>query len=160
MVIIEDFLTEQEADLFKNFHIDNFNKLTDVQKKTHRSTEIIKCERMISDYNEVAFKFLHTKLTNLIQYHSKNSIVNYTEIVKWPKGERQPSHKDFDFHTYTSIIYLNDDFVGGETKVENQIIKPKKGKLILFDGSKLNHEVLEIKEGVRYTNATWYISLR
>ena len=32
MVIIEDFLTEQEADLFKNFHIDNFNKLTDVQK--------------------------------------------------------------------------------------------------------------------------------
>lgn len=160
MVIIENFITKEQSDLFKNFHIENFNKLTDQQKKIHGSTEIIKCERMISDYNEVAFKFLYTKLTNLIQYLSKNSIVNYSEIVKWPKGERQPPHKDFDYHTYTSILYLNDDFVGGETKVENEIIKPKKGKLILFEGSKLNHEVLEIKEGTRYTNATWFITLK
>ena len=160
MVIIENFITKEQSDLFKNFHEENFNKLHDQQKKIHGSTEIIKCERMISDFDIVLFKFLYAKLTNLIQHISKNSIINYSEVVKWPKGEYQSSHKDFDYHTYTSILYLNDDFVGGETKVENEIIKPKKGKLILFEGSKLNHEVLEIKEGTRYTNATWFITLK
>ena len=38
------------------------------------------------------------------------------------------------------------------------VIKPKKGKIILFDGSKTKHEVLPITFGTRYTNATWYVT--
>ena len=42
--------------------------------------------------------------------------------------------------------------------VGNKFIKPEKGKIVLFDGNKIDHRVLPISSGTRYTNATWYIT--
>ena len=64
---------------------------------------------------------------------------------------------DFDYHSHTSILYLNDDYKGGETVVGDKVIKPKKGKIILFEGNKIKHQVLQIRSGIRYTNPTWYM---
>jgi predicted 2-oxoglutarate/Fe(II)-dependent dioxygenase YbiX len=42
--------------------------------------------------------------------------------------------------------------------VGNTVVKPKTGKLILFEGNEVKHEVLKVKSGTRYTNATWYLT--
>ena len=77
--------------------------------------------------------------------------INYTEIVRWLEGEQQLVHKDFNYHSYTSILYLNDDYEGGQTKVFDEIVQIKKGTLITFKGADVMHSVLKIKKGERYT---------
>jgi hypothetical protein len=51
---------------------------------------------------------------------------------------------------WTSIVFLNDDFEGGELIIDNCIIKPKKNQLILFTGN-LPHVVAPIISGERFT---------
>ena len=101
-------------------------------------------------------KKLYEKLITFAKDIDPNITVNYFEIVRWPTGESQGNHIDFDYHPHTSIIYLNDNFEGGVTRVGDVFFKPKKGTLISFEGNKINHEVLKITEGVRYTIPCWY----
>ena len=54
------------------------------------------------------------------------------------------------FQAWTSIVFLNDDFDGGELIIDNCIIKPKKNQLILFTGN-LPHVVAPIINGERFT---------
>ena len=59
------------------------------------------------------------------------------------------------------IIFRPHNIYGPNQKnhfVPEFINRCKKGKIILFDGSKTKHEVLPITFGTRYTNATWYVT--
>jgi hypothetical protein len=51
---------------------------------------------------------------------------------------------------FTIILYLNDDYVGGEVDFINDdfIFKPKAGSAIMFPSDKW-HQVLEVKSGIR-----------
>ena len=106
-------------------------------------------------------KFLNNNLCDFfIKYHNDNTHLHdpkhgNTSIVCC---EYQDEHIDFDHHTFTSILYLNDDFEGGQTVVGDKIIKPEKGKIIFFNGNQIKHKVLPIESGTRYTNPTWYIT--
>ena len=82
---------------------------------------------------------------------------NYFELVKWPTNYSQGLHKDFKEHVYTSIIYLNDDFEGGQTVVAGKKIDPYPGRMVTFKGNSLEHKVLEVTKGVRYTIPVWYL---
>ena len=103
---------------------------------------------------------IQEKLNDRLNFTVKNidaeAFVNYFQIVKWPTKELQGEHKDYNYHYYTSIIYLNDNFEGGETVVEKIKIKPKQGLMVLFDGDKKTHSVNEIKKRTRYTLPCWY----
>ena len=58
-----------------------------------------------------------------------------------------------------TLIYLNDDYEGGELgfATHNLIIKPKKGDLIIFPGNMhYAHEVFEVLSGTRYTLPIWF----
>lgn len=147
----ENFISDDLCDFFIEYHNINPHDLE------HRNTTIISCE--MQSYNgNWAFKFLLKKLNFFVESEAKNTFVNYSQIVKWPAGESQGRHKDFDHHTYTSILYLNDQYEGGHTVVGDKIIKPTKGKIVLFDGNNTEHRVLPITSGTRYTNATWYVT--
>lgn len=91
-------------------------------------------------------------------------------IVRWFDGQFQPAHQDnmenvmygvdfFKHRSYGSIIYLNDDFDGGETCYPQYdiCVSPKAGKLAvhLGDGDHL-HSVNQIKGGTRYTIAAFW----
>jgi predicted 2-oxoglutarate/Fe(II)-dependent dioxygenase YbiX len=62
--------------------------------------------------------------------------------------------------TYASVIYFNDDYEGGELSFPklNTKIKPKTRELIIFSQieDEYYHEVKRIKEGIRYSSATWW----
>lgn len=72
-------------------------------------------------------------------------------------GTKLDPHKDNDQDgslLYATILYINENFTGGELYFEELdfSIKPKSGSLCIFDGFKnLTHEVLMVTEGSRYS---------
>jgi hypothetical protein len=150
MKVIENFLSEETISYLIDYHKDNFDLNNNLSKK-HRNTEVIMCEKDSGNFKEI-----ETILNNFIKKINKNYVINYFEIVKWPCGESQKEHFDFEYHPYTTILYLNDDFEGGETVVGHKYIIPEKNKLVGFEGNKIIHKVNEIKKGSRYTLPCWY----
>ena len=105
------------------------------------------------------FKFLQNKLNEKGMYVN-NSVIDYGQIVRWPIGSKQNPHYDiaWDYTTLASIIYLNDNFIGGETYFTDGIIfSPRQGRLILFDGQYFEHGVHDVHTHARYVVAAWYI---
>ena len=99
------------------------------------------------------------QLTKKFEPYIHNNVVDYTHLVQWHEGSEQKLHID-DVDpgtTISSITYLNDNFEGGETFFgEGTIVKPVKGKTIFFSGVELIHGVKKVRNGERYTLATWY----
>ena len=149
---IDNFISKEQSNYFINYLENNFN-LEDKKCFKHRETKAINC---INIKDDIEILELGLKLKNLPQKINKKYAINYFEIVKWPTEEYQDEHVDFDYHPYTSILYLNDDYTGGETIVGGKKIIPKKCKLIAFKGSKIPHKVNQIIEGTRYTIPCWY----
>lgn len=50
----------------------------------------------------------------------------------------------------TYLIFLNDNFEGGNLNIENISVKPKKNQLLIFEG-RLRHNVDKVTKGNRYT---------
>jgi hypothetical protein len=60
---------------------------------------------------------------------------------------------------FSTIVYLNDNFEGGEIvfPLQNTRIKPLEGLLVGFpSGSEFVHEVLSVTRGRRYTLPMWF----
>ena len=101
--------------------------------------------------------FLNIKLNKIAKEF--NSQVDWLQIVKWPIGAHQELHIDdaSDKTTLSSIVYLNDEFEGGQTYFEEgTIFKPKIGRGLFFNGQYYKHGVLPVKKHIRYVVATWY----
>ena len=86
--------------------------------------------------------------------------IDWCEIVRWPRGSSKTPHFDFasDRTALASITYLNDDYAGGATFIENDLkCIPKKGRSFYFDGQYYHHGVEKVRKKDRYTIAIWYI---
>ena len=80
-----------------------------------------------------------------------------------PSGSLMGPHQDIWDIEYSAIIYLNDDFEGGETyiglpghELDDTIIKPKLGRLVCFRGKDILHGVNKVTKGDRFTLPAWY----
>jgi len=89
-------------------------------------------------------------------------------LVRWLPGQLQMPHadkelhegdnagkpNDFPWYDLATVVYLNDDYVGGELYFPNQDIqfKPKRGAVYFFPGD-MNyvHGVTVLESGIRYT---------
>lgn len=85
-------------------------------------------------------------------------------IVRWRAGDHQPPHADkqevdgspnlYPENDIASLVYLNDDYEGGEIYFPNQNLqfKPAAGSLVFFPGD-INylHGVTTVEHGIRYT---------
>ena len=149
MIEIKNFISNVQSVNLITFHKSHFD-LNKENCLTHRNTQVI--DPPVTNQTEQ----IYNMLTGFIKTINSNLQINYFQIVKWPTGESQPEHKDFDYHPYTSILYLNDNYTGGETIVDGTTIIPEKNKLIGFEGDKMTHSVNEITEGTRYTIPCWY----
>lgn len=102
--------------------------------------------------------FLRNKLINKAKLIN-GSTIDWFHIVKWIPSHGQQLHYDLadETTTLTSIIYLNDDFEGGETYFEDgTTFTPKVGRALYFDGNYHKHGVKPITNGTRYTVSAWY----
>lgn len=90
-------------------------------------------------------------------------------IVVWPQGSSMPEHMDncntdpaekhrTPHREIAAVVYLNDDFEGGETTFSSFGISvaPKAGHVALFPADRTHpHGVSEVTKGKRYTVAMW-----
>jgi predicted 2-oxoglutarate/Fe(II)-dependent dioxygenase YbiX len=74
------------------------------------------------------------------------------------------NHYRFEYLTNSTIIYLNDDYEGGEIYFPEFDFeyKPKRGDAILFpcDKNEFRHGVKEVTKGKRMTIAMWHCPLK
>jgi hypothetical protein len=85
-------------------------------------------------------------------------------ILKYEKMGHLSEHTDHgsSSRTLSVVLYLNDNYEGGEIIFKNVgeggvKIKPEAGSAIFFPSNYVfAHEVLEIKNGIRYALPNWY----
>jgi len=94
-------------------------------------------------------------------------------IRRWDAGEEQELHGDGENRDgtpnetyivdYGSIMYINDNYLGGEIYFPQHGIEitPKAGMLIFFpSGSYYLHGVRKVLEGVRYTSPHFWVPIK
>jgi hypothetical protein len=138
---INNFLDNEKCERLITFHKENFEKLLNNLSNYHNKTEVIQFSLL---HNIDFGKQIAADITCHVRQINTKAFINYFQIVKWPNGSYQDEHLDFPEHVLTSIIYLNDDYEGGETVVGDKIIKPEKGKIITFQGNEIKHKVNQI----------------
>ena len=91
------------------------------------------------------------------------------QLVVWNEGIHMPAHADnanpdgsphgMPWRSFSSIVYLNDDYTGGELYFTalDAYIKPKAGMLVAFTaGFHHEHAVLKVTSGERLTMPAFY----
>jgi hypothetical protein len=91
------------------------------------------------------------------------------QLVKWSPGHNMPPHADnahpdgsphpMPWRDYASVVYLNDNYEGGEFYFESSGIevKPAAGSLLAFTGGMRHfHGVRDVRGAARYTMPGWY----
>lgn len=91
------------------------------------------------------------------------------QLVRWRVGDQQAPHADceepdgrpnpFPWRAFASIIYLNDDYEGGEIHFPTLGLRPKlKPRMLAYFPSTRDylHGVTRVNAGVRYTHSCFY----
>jgi hypothetical protein len=104
------------------------------------------------------YRKLHTRLSDLVKISGEDlHLSGFATIQRMQEGVELKSHTDQ--HTdpsikYATILYLNDDYVGGELVFEKNglEIKPEKRSLLIFPGNdEFEHGVKHVGKGpIRY----------
>jgi len=99
-----------------------------------------------------------------LKWAQKFDLIDFSKNYSWINKVVPETNKNDDFHhdmSYmTAVTYLNNDFQGGEFEykdINSSIFKiiPEKNKTLIMD-EKLNHRVLPVKSGVRYSLVTFF----
>ena len=162
--VIPNFLSDEEIRYILS-HVDETRKVSFVSQKDNdgNPTSWIHNYEGIIDKDNVFGRVLDEvkKAYNYTNIAKKNT--DRLNLARWDKGSKLTLHVDdlgyvTDNHLPT-LVYLNDDYEGGELgfATHGLVIKPKKGDLIMFPGNMhYAHEVFEVLSGTRYTLPIWF----
>ncbi len=164
--LIENFLSEAECDecidtseekVFEEAKITMFGKQL-MSKGVRNNDRLMIFDR---DLAERLFKRAYDFLPG---FHENYKIHDFNEmfrVYKYTPGQRFKMHHDGSYirnenekSFYTFMIYLNDDFEGGETEFERLFtVAPKKGSALVFYHP-LRHEGKTLIGGTKYVLRT------
>lgn len=120
--------------------------------------------------NKDFFQQLNYKFKKIVESSFDKDFDGVTfHVQKWETGGMVEEHSDTSdlygnlnensSNKYTVILYLNDDYDGGELYFtqHNIRIKPEAGSALTFPGDHTNiHGVSEVTKGLRYTIVSWW----
>lgn len=173
IVIKENFIDEEN--LYKI--ITYCNSITEWETKSQLGTDSLHTWEKLSSGSSEVFKILQECVNN-VQREVEYKFGRFLEstkpgIRKWNPGEYQSVHADGETAAgwpgynyivdYGSILYLNDDYDGGELYFPkyNIHIKPKPGTLVFFPSTNMYaHGVTEVTDGVRFTSPHFWIPVK
>jgi prolyl 4-hydroxylase len=165
IITIEDFWTKASCeDFIAKSEAIGYDAAT---VNTERGTRVIETVRNNTRviYNDHALAAsLWAELEPFAPVHLGNSTaIGLNELFRFYKyqpGQRFKKHIDqsyirnaYEASYYTFMIYLNDDYEGGTTTFQRQIIKPQQGSALVFLHS-LEHEGSEVTRGTKYVLRT------
>lgn len=163
--IIDDFLTKEEC----KFHIKasetigyEFAKVNIDGKQTVMAS-VRNNQRVLMLDEELAAE-IWNKLCPFIDDYPYAKPIGLNEMFRYYKyvpGERFKMHRDGSHRRNASeqslltlIIYLNEDFKGGETGFMREFdIRPKQGRAVIFDHN-VRHEGKSLEQGTKYVLRT------
>ncbi len=150
-IIIDNFLSKEECISLINYYEKN-------KESSFLYRDVYPSQNLEINHNS-EINFLFKKLQSNTVVVDVNSKIDWCQIVKWPTGSKQDLHFDTTSNetTFSSIVYLNENFEGGQTYYEDgTIIQPVTGRGLFFDGIFYKHGVKEVSKNIRYVVATWY----
>jgi len=162
----DNFITEQECDILSHFMIN-------VCKKDSYKVDVLPW----FDGDRISIKKIEDKTVKEILNNHRNKLSDIssslykevlypilTDIVLWRCGKKMGIHKDngyddsgeFINRHYSSVTYINDDYTGGETVIDNYVSIPKKGSIVIFTSDeRCLHKVNTIESGTRIVVPIW-----
>jgi hypothetical protein len=164
----DQVLTDEACDYLVKFFSQNIETLGKTDKNSDFSSRTINFSSI--DFQRDRHFRMAKQLLNMARLKACNLVKNqynlvdlypeFSQIVRWPMGSSQDLHKDVarQSTTHAGIIYLNDNFKGGETEFPEfgELVQPKKGMLLGFPGRDLLHGVKKVQSGNRFTVACWF----
>jgi hypothetical protein len=139
-------LTKEECDFCIHF-FDQFDHVKEYYENNNT---------FIMSLKNLNFKIKDKIINNVLSMFDLK--LNYDQFVYWPDNSYMGSHKDGkavkDNH-FVSITYLNDNYKGGRTLIDNKAIKNRLGKTIVFNSQEIEHGVEKVN-GKRYTHIAWW----
>ena len=144
--------------LIEDFYLDNVAKYGALYVKDF-SNKLRTIDITADPIGNHVTKFLESEIRVKLDYYQ-------IMLNAWPPGtDVSTPHRHVGQNRgggdYNSILYLNDDFEGGEFYTEHGIVvKPLRGMLTFFDGSKITHGVKDLKGNVRYNIIFWWHNTR
>ena len=158
--LIENFVNPKDAKQFINFFEKNDHLCTDA-REFHKDRNIHyhhienRSIRDLLDYyaNKTVFFMDH-------YFKTKTALWQPMRLCRWKKGEKMLLHADQtgpDTMDFSSLIYLNDNYKGGELFFENETFKMNALSSIIFtSGNENKHGIKTVLKGKRYTIPSWY----
>ena len=120
-------------------------------------------ERLIYDSDDLAeelWKRVKEYVQKETDYGIASGLNERFRFYKYFPGQEFKPHQDgshyrniHEWSSFTFMIYLNEDMVGGETKFDDDSIKPATGKALIFK-HELVHSGTKVIEGVKYVLRT------
>ncbi len=160
----ENFLTEEMYTTFRNFA--ETTQLYDLAvNDTVWSQRIVHVGNCPPEIKTVGKEYIQlVKQVIQLQFDIEKEL--YTDILcfnRWRMGDLQHPHADdangFGWRKFGCVLYLNEEYEGGEIYFPNQntVLKPKANTLAFFPGDEeFVHGVNPITSGIRYTLSTFW----
>jgi prolyl 4-hydroxylase len=120
-------------------------------------------ERVIVDDDSLSTLFwsrIRAHVPDLLDGREATGVNERFRYYRYRPGQKFALHRDGFFRRengeeskLTCILYLNDDFIGGETAVKNVIVAPRRGMALIFRHEFL-HEGRPVLDGTKYVLRT------
>ena len=144
----ENFLTDEECDKY-------FNMIKDIG---YSPKNLPWAERTIDISNDPIVEKVTKYLEKRFKLELKPSQVQLQNhhVNSWARFHVH-DHGGREKIKYNSLIYLNENFLGGNFVTSKGIdIKPKKGMLTFFNGQTVHHGVRTVLQNDRKTIIFWW----
>lgn len=159
---IDHFLTDAECDeLIAKSEAIGFEEAKVNMDGGQKMMKMIRDNERVM-YTDILYAFqLWKKLKPYIRpVIGKSYAIGLNEMLRFYKYspvQRFKMHRDgsyvrneTEFSYYTFMVYLNDNYEGGQTRFESgEFVNPKKGTALIFEHS-LRHEGARLTEGLKY----------
>lgn len=138
------------------------NKVLDVSHLAHVADNPV----LQNVHNQFNMLLLSTSNSYAVRYGLEENFYHEGyNLLKYSEGEEYKSHYDDTGgigRVLSALVYLNDDFEGGETEFVNFgiKIKPRAGMLVLFPSDySYRHISHPVTKGTKYALVTWIRSI-
>ncbi len=161
---IEDFLTAAECDDYIAFsEAKGYNEASIITEKGTKVVKTVRNNSRIIFIDENLAERMWKRVGPFIRPIGNSVPVGLNEMFRYYKYEPGQSFKkhtdqsfirnDVEASYYTLLIYLNDDFTGGDTRFNEIAISPAKGSALIFLHA-LEHSGSTVKKGMKYVLRT------
>jgi len=116
-------------------------------------------------FDDIIFRCLNEAIVQYQRVYGKHPLVTEDEgysILRYENTQEYQLHTDSgpeNKRLISALVYLNDDFEGGETDfpLQSYQVKPKAGMICLFPSIYTHpHASLPVVKGVKYVIVTWF----